>query len=444
MFNDGGEQQLFVLCLYVNVFEGFLVYLLSDFKCMLVQKLLEIVEQLQIFEGVVCVCKQDVIFVLLKVLICYGDGVVVDGVLEILLDGFGFLCVVEVSYLVGLDDIYILFSQICCFNLCIGDYIFGCICFLKDGECYFVLNIVDIINGELIEVLKNKVLFENLIVLFLCCCFILECGNGLLEDIIGCIFDLMVLQGKGQCLFIVLQLKVGKMMMMQQVVIVIIINYLDVYLIVLLIDECLEEVIEMQCIVCGEVISLIFDELVVCYVQVVEMVIECVKCLVEYKKDVVILFDLIICLVWVYNNVVLSLGKVLIGGVDVNVLYCLKCFFGVVCNVEEGGSLIIIVIVLVDIGLKMDEVIYEEFKGIGNSEVYLSCCIVEKCVFLVIDINCFGICCEDLLIELELLQKIWILCKLLYLMDEMVVMEFLLDKMKNIKFNDEFFGLMKC
>lgn len=275
-------------------------------------------------------------------------------------------------------------------------------------------------------------------------CLCMECGNGFIEDLIVCVLDLVFLIGCGQCGLIVVLLKVGKIMLLQNIVQSIVYNYLDCVLMVLLIDECLEEVIEMQCLVKGEVVVFIFDELVFCYVQVVEMVIEKVKCLVEYKKDVIILFDFIICLVCVYNIVVLVFGKVLIGGVDVNVLYCLKCFFGVVCNVEEGGSLIIIVMVLIDIGFKMDEVIYEEFKGIGNMELYFFCKIVEKCVFLVIDYNCFGICKEELFIIQEELQKMWILCKIIYLMGEIDVMEFFINKLVMIKMNDDFFDMMKC
>lgn len=272
----------------------------------------------------------------------------------------------------------------------------------------------------------------------------MECGNGFIEDLIVCVLDLVLFIGCGQCGLIVVLLKVGKIMLLQNIVQSIVYNYLDCVLMVLLIDECLEEVIEMQCLVKGEVVVFIFDEFVFCYVQVVEMVIEKVKCLVEYKKDVIILFDFIICLVCVYNIVVLVLGKVLIGGVDVNVLYCLKCFFGVVCNVEEGGSLIIIVMVFIDIGFKMDEVIYEEFKGIGNMELYFFCKIVEKCVFLVIDYNCFGICKEELFMIQEELQKMWILCKIIYLMGEIDVMEFFINKLVMIKINDDFFEMMKC
>ncbi|MBH1568740.1 transcription termination factor Rho [Stenotrophomonas maltophilia] len=443
MPNDGGEQQPFVPRPHANVPEGFPVYSLSDLKRMPAQKLLEIAEQLQISEGVARARKQDVIFALLKVLTRHGDGVAADGVLEILPDGFGFLRAAEASYLAGPDDTYISPSQIRRFNLRTGDHISGRIRFPKDGERYFALNIVDTINGEPIEASKNKVLFENLTALFPRRRFPLERGNGSSEDITGRILDLMAPQGKGQRSLIVSQPKAGKTMMMQQVATAITTNHPDVHLIVLLIDERPEEVTEMQRTVRGEVISSTFDEPAARHVQVAEMVIERAKRLVEHKKDVVILLDSITRLARAYNNVVPSSGKVLTGGVDANALHRPKRFFGAARNVEEGGSLTIIATALVDTGSKMDEVIYEEFKGTGNSEVHLSRRIAEKRVFPAIDINRSGTRREDLLIEPELLQKIWILRKLLHPMDEMAAMEFLLDKMKNTKSNDEFFGSMK-
>lgn len=443
MPNDGGEQQPFVPRPHANVPEGFPVYSLSDLKRMPAQKLLEIAEQLQISEGVARTRKQDVIFALLKVLTRHGDGVAADGVLEILPDGFGFLRAAEASYLAGPDDTYISPSQIRRFNLRTGDHISGRIRFPKDGERYFALNIVDTINGEPIEASKNKVLFENLTALFPRRRFTLERGNGSSEDITGRILDLMAPQGKGQRSLIVSQPKAGKTMMMQQVATAITTNHPDVHLIVLLIDERPEEVTEMQRTVRGEVISSTFDEPAARHVQVAEMVIERAKRLVEHKKDVVILLDSITRLARAYNNVVPSSGKVLTGGVDANALHRPKRFFGAARNVEEGGSLTIIATALVDTGSKMDEVIYEEFKGTGNSEVHLSRRIAEKRVFPAIDINRSGTRREDLLIEPELLQKIWILRKLLHPMDEMAAMEFLLDKMKNTKSNDEFFGSMK-
>ncbi|MEN5425008.1 transcription termination factor Rho [Stenotrophomonas pennii] len=443
MPQDNNEQQPFVRTTQPNVPEGFPVYSLSDLKRMPAQKLLEIAEQLQISEGVARARKQDVIFALLKVLTRHGDGVAADGVLEILPDGFGFLRAAEASYLAGPDDTYISPSQIRRFNLRTGDHLSGRIRFPKDGERYFALSIVDTINGEPLEASKNKVLFENLTALFPRKRFTLERGNGSSEDITGRILDLMAPQGKGQRSLIVSQPKAGKTMMMQQVATAITTNHPDVHLIVLLIDERPEEVTEMQRTVRGEVISSTFDEPAARHVQVAEMVIERAKRLVEHKKDVVILLDSITRLARAYNNVVPSSGKVLTGGVDANALHRPKRFFGAARNVEEGGSLTIIATALVDTGSKMDEVIYEEFKGTGNSEVHLSRRISEKRVFPAIDINRSGTRREDLLIEPELLQKIWILRKLLHPMDEMAAMEFLLDKMKNTKSNDEFFGSMK-
>ena len=426
-----------------SVPEGFPQYSLGDLKRMPAHKLLEIAEQLNIHEGVARARKQDVIFALLKVLTRHGEGVQADGVLEILPDGFGFLRAAEASYLAGPDDTYISPSQIRRFNLRTGDHLSGRIRWPKDGERYFALAVVDTINGEPLEASKNKVLFENLTPLFPRRRFRLERGDGSTEDITGRILDLMAPQGKGQRSLIVSQPKAGKTMMMQQIATAITTNHPDVHLIVLLIDERPEEVTEMQRTVRGEVISSTFDEPAARHVQVAEMVIERAKRLVEHKKDVVILLDSITRLARAYNNVVPSSGKVLTGGVDANALHRPKRFFGAARNVEEGGSLTIIATALIDTGSKMDEVIYEEFKGTGNSEVHLSRRIAEKRVFPAIDINRSGTRREDLLIEPELLQKIWILRKLLHPMDEIGAMEFLLDKMKNTKSNDEFFSSMK-
>ena len=442
MPNEGGNDN-YVPRSMPSVPEGFPVYSLSDLKRMPAQKLLEIAEQLQISEGVARARKQDVIFALLKVLTRHGDGVAADGVLEILPDGFGFLRAAEASYLAGPDDTYISPSQIRRFNLRTGDHLSGRIRFPKDGERYFALSIVDTINGEPIEASKNKVLFENLTPLFPRKRFTLERGNGSSEDITGRILDLMAPQGKGQRALIVSPPKAGKTMMMQQIATAITTNHPEVHMIVLLVDERPEEVTEMQRTVRGEVVSSTFDEPAARHVQVAEMVIERAKRLVEHKKDVVILLDSITRLARAYNNVVPSSGKVLTGGVDANALHRPKRFFGAARNVEEGGSLTIIATALVETGSKMDEVIYEEFKGTGNSEVHLNRRITEKRVYPAIDINRSGTRREDLLIEPELLQKIWILRKLLHPMDEIAAMEFLLDKMKNTKSNDEFFGSMK-
>ncbi|MET0893502.1 MAG: transcription termination factor Rho [Pseudoxanthomonas sp.] len=442
--DDNGANEVFVpRGPAPGVPEGFPQYSLSDLKRMPAQKLLDIAEQLSIHEGVARARKQDVIFALLKVLTRHGEGVAADGVLEILPDGFGFLRAAEASYLAGPDDTYISPSQIRRFNLRTGDHLSGRIRFPKDGERYFALSVVDTINGEPIEASKGKVLFENLTALFPRRRFTLERGNGSSEDISGRIMDLMAPQGKGQRALIVSPPKAGKTILMQQIATAITTNHPDVHMIVLLIDERPEEVTEMQRTVRGEVISSTFDEPAARHVQVAEMVIERAKRLVEHKKDVVILLDSITRLARAYNNVVPSSGKVLSGGVDANALHRPKRFFGAARNVEEGGSLTIIATALVETGSKMDEVIYEEFKGTGNSEVHLNRRIAEKRVYPAIDINRSGTRREDLLIEPELLQKIWILRKLLHPMDEITAMEFLLDKMKNTKSNDEFFSSMR-
>ncbi len=426
-----------------NIPEGFPQYSLGDLKRMPAHKLLDIADQLQIHEGVARARKQDVIFALLKVLTRHGEGVAADGVLEILPDGFGFLRGAEASYLAGPDDTYISPSQIRRFNLRTGDHLAGRIRWPKDGERYFALSVVDTINGEPIEASKGKVLFENLTPLFPRKKFKLERGDGSSEDISGRILDLMAPQGKGQRALIVSPPKAGKTMMMQQIASAITYNHPDVHLIVLLIDERPEEVTEMQRTVRGEVISSTFDEPAARHVQVAEMVIERAKRLVEHKKDVVILLDSITRLARAYNNVVPSSGKVLTGGVDSNAMHRPKRFFGAARNVEEGGSLTIIATALVDTGSAMDKVIYEEFKGTGNSEVHLDRRITEKRVYPAIGVNASGTRREDLLIEPDLLQKIWILRKLLHPMDEIAAMEFLLDKMKSTKSNDEFFASMR-
>ncbi|WP_457096251.1 transcription termination factor Rho [Lysobacter sp. P5_B9] len=443
MQDDGGGNETFVPRPHPQVPEGFPVYSLGDLKRMPANRLLDIAEQLQIQEGVARARKQDVIFAVLKVLTRHAEGVAADGVLEILPDGFGFLRSHEASYLAGPDDTYISPSQIRRFNLRTGDHLSGRIRWPKDGERYFALAVVDTINGEPLEASKNKVLFENLTPLFPRRKFKLERADGSTEDITGRILDLMAPQGKGQRALIVSPPKAGKTMMMQQVATAITHNHPDVHLIVLLVDERPEEVTEMQRTVRGEVVSSTFDEPAARHVQVAEMVIERAKRLVEHKKDVVILLDSITRLARAYNNVVPSSGKVLSGGVDANALHRPKRFFGAARNVEEGGSLTIIATALIDTGSKMDEVIYEEFKGTGNSEVHLNRRIAEKRVYPAIDINRSGTRREDLLIEPELLQKIWILRKLLHGMDEIGAMEFLLDKMKTTKSNDEFFSSMK-
>jgi transcription termination factor Rho len=421
----------------------FPTYSLNDLKRMPAFKLLEMAEQLNLHEGVARMRKQDVTFALLKVLTRHPNGVAGDGVLEILPDGYGFLRSADASYLAGPDDVYISPSQIRRFNLRTGDHISGRIRSPKDGERYVALNVLDTINGEPLEASKNKVLFENLTPLFPRKKFTLERGNGSSEDITGRIMDLMAPQGKGQRALIVSPPKAGKTMLMQNVAQAILHNHPDVHLIVLLIDERPEEVTEMQRTVRGEVISSTFDEPAARHVQVAEMVIERAKRLVEHKKDVVIMLDSITRLARAYNMVVPSSGKVMSGGVDANALHRPKRFFGAARNVEEGGSLTIIATALVDTGSVMDAVIYEEFKGTGNSEVHLDRRIAEKRVYPAININRSGTRREELLIDPDMLQKIWILRKLLHPMDELSAMEFLLDKMKTSKSNDEFFLSMK-
>jgi transcription termination factor Rho len=405
--------------------------------------LLKLAEELGIQEGVARARKQDIVFLILKAHARSGGGIYGEGVLEILQDGFGFLRGPDESYLAGPDDIYVSPSQIRRFNLRTGDYITGRIRPPKEGERYFALLKVDNINAEPPEASKHKVLFENLTALFPRKMFHLERGNGSTEDITGRILDLIAPIGRGQRGLIVSQPKAGKTMMLQNVAQAIVHNHPDVHLIILLIDERPEEVTEMQRGVRAEVISSTFDEPAVRHVQVAEMVIERAKRLVEHKKDVVILLDSITRLARAYNTVVPASGKVLTGGVDANALQRPKRFFGAARNVEEGGSLTILATALVETGSKMDEVIYEEFKGTGNMEVHLDRRISEKRVYPSININRSGTRREELLIEPDMLQKIWILRKLLHPMDELAAMEFMLDKMKNTKSNDEFFNAMK-
>ena len=406
-------------------------------------QLLEFAESLGIQEGVARQRRQDVIFNILKAHARSGGGIWAEGVLEILQDGFGFLRSADESYLAGPDDIYVSPSQIRRFNLRTGDYITGRVRHPKEGERYFALLKVDDINGDPPEASKNKMLFENLTPLFPRKAFRLERGNGSTEDITARILDLVAPIGRGQRGLIVSQPKSGKTMMLQNIAHAIQYNHPDVHLIILLVDERPEEVTEIARTVRAEVISSTFDEPAVRHVQVAEMVIERAKRLVEHKRDVVILLDSITRLARAYNTVVPSSGKVLTGGVDANALQRPKRFFGAARNVEEGGSLTIIATALIDTGSKMDEVIYEEFKGTGNMEVHLSRRISEKRVYPAIDINRSGTRREDLLIEPDLLAKIWILRKLLHPMDELAAMEFMLDKMKNTKSNDEFFNSMK-
>ena len=415
---------------------------LTELKQKPIAELLDMADQAGL-ENMARSRKQDIIFALLKKHAKSGEEISGDGVLEILQDGFGFLRSADSSYLAGPDDIYVSPSQIRRFNLRTGDTIVGKIRPPKEGERYFALLKVDTINFDRPENAKNKILFENLTPLFPTKRLVMEAGNGSTEDITGRVIDLCAPIGKGQRGLIVAPPKAGKTIMLQNIAANITRNNPECYLIVLLIDERPEEVTEMQRTVRGEVISSTFDEPAARHVQVAEMVIERAKRLVEHKKDVVILLDSITRLARAYNNVLPSSGKVLTGGVDANAMHRPKRFFGAARNVEEGGSLTIIATALVDTGSAMDKVIYEEFKGTGNSEVHLDRRITEKRVYPAIGVNLSGTRREDLLIEPDLLQKIWILRKLIHPMDEIAAMEFLLDKMKQTKSNDEFFASMK-
>ena len=415
---------------------------LTELKKMPVPELNELAQSMNI-EGVARSRKQDLIFAILKAHAKKGEDIYGDGVLEILSDGFGFLRSEDSSYLAGPDDIYVSPSQIRRFSLRTGDTISGKIRPPKDNERYFALLKVDEINFDKPENAKHKILFENFTPLFANKKFHLEIGNGSTEDITARTIELVAPIGKGQRGLIVSPPKAGKTMLMQNIAQSIATNHPECYLIVLLIDERPEEVTEMQRSVRAEGISSTFDEPAARHVQVAEMVIEKAKRLVEHKKDVVILLDSITRLARAYNTVIPSSGKVLTGGVDANALQKPKRFFGAARNVEEGGSLTIIATALVDTGSRMDDVIYEEFKGTGNMEVHLDRRIAEKRIFPAININRSGTRREELLMPENELQKMWILRKILHPMDELAAMEFLFDKLKVTKTNQEFFDAMK-
>jgi transcription termination factor Rho len=387
--------------------------------------------------------KQELIFALLKHHAKKGEAIFGDGTLEVLQDGFGFLRSPDISYLAGPDDIYVSPSQIRRFNLHTGDTIEGEIRTPKEGERYFALVKVDKVNGDLPENTKNKILFENLTALFPNKPFTLEREIKAEENITGRVIDIISPIGKGQRGLLVASPKSGKTVMLQHIAHAISSNHPEVTLIVLLIDERPEEVTEMQRTVKGEVLSSTFDEPATRHVQVAEMVIEKAKRLVEHKRDVVILLDSITRLARAYNTVVPASGKVLTGGVDANALQRPKRFFGAARNIEEGGSLTIIATALIDTGSRMDDVIYEEFKGTGNMEVHLDRRAAEKRVYPAINVNRSGTRREELLIKPDLLQKVWVLRKLLYGMDELEATEFLVDKLKATKNNGEFFDSMK-
>ncbi|MFZ9642593.1 MAG: transcription termination factor Rho [Candidatus Methylopumilus sp.] len=415
---------------------------LSDLKHLPVTELVDMAISNEI-ENASRMRKQDLIFALLKNTAKKGDSIFGDGTLEVLQDGFGFLRSPDTSYLAGPDDIYVSPSQIRRFNLHTGDTIQGEIRTPKDGERYFALVKVDSVNGESPENTKNKILFENLTPLFPTIPLTLERDIRGEENITGRVIDMIAPIGRGQRALLVASPKSGKTVMMQHIAHAITANHPDVSLIVLLIDERPEEVTEMTRSVKGEVVASTFDEPATRHVQVAEMVLEKAKRLVEHKKDVVILLDSITRLARAYNTVVPASGKVLTGGVDANALQRPKRFFGAARNIEEGGSLTIIATALVDTGSRMDDVIYEEFKGTGNMEIHLDRRMAEKRIYPAINVNKSGTRREELLIEKDILQKIWVLRKLLYPMDDLEAMEFLLDKIKATKNNADFFDSMR-
>ena len=415
---------------------------LSELKQRPVGDLIELAQSLGI-EDAARNRKQDIIFSILKQQAEEGESIVGEGVLETLQDGFGFLRSPEGSYLAGPDDIYVSPGQIRRFGLRTGDKISGLIRPPREGERYFALLKVGEINDGSPEEAKNKILFENLTPLFPQEKFTLEQGNGSTEDLTARIIDMMAPIGKGQRALLVSPPKAGKTMLLQNIATSIAKNSPDSELIVLLIDERPEEVTEMERTVRGEVLSSTFDEPASRHVQVAEMAIEKAKRLTEHKKDVVILLDSITRLARAYNTIAPSSGKVLTGGVDAQALQKPKRFFGAARNIEEGGSLTIIATALVDTGSKMDEVIYEEFKGTGNSEVHLDRRIAEKRIFPAININRSGTRKEDLLIPDAELQRIWILRKVLHDMDEIQAIETVLNKMKDTKTNSQFLDSLK-
>ena len=415
---------------------------LTDLKQKPVTELVEIATKMGL-DNVARSRKQDVIFAILKAHAKNGESIFGNGVVEILQDGFGFLRSADSSYLAGPDDIYVSPSQIRRFALRTGDMLAGKIRPPKDSERYFALLKVEEINYESPDAAKHKILFENLTPEFPTKQYTLERGNGSTEDITARIIDLAAPIGRGQRGLVVSPPKAGKTIMLQNIATSIRANYPDSKMIILLIDERPEEVTEMKRSVDAEVISSTFDEPASRHVQVAEMVIERAKRLVEHKLDVVILLDSITRLARAYNTIAPSSGKVLTGGVDANALQRPKRFFGAARNMTEGGSLTIIATALVDTGSKMDEVIYEEFKGTGNMEIHLNRRIAERRTYPAIDINRSGTRREELMIDPIQLQKMWILRKLLHPMDEAQAIEFMLDKLKSTKTNAEFFNFMK-
>ncbi|MFM9979641.1 MAG: transcription termination factor Rho [Burkholderiales bacterium] len=415
---------------------------LSELKALHVSQLVDMAVADEI-EGANRLRKQDLIFAMLKHRAKKGEAIFGDGTLEVLPDGFGFLRSPDTSYLASTDDIYVSPSQIRRFNLHTGDTIDGEIRTPKDGERYFALVKVDKVNGEAPEAAKGKILFENLTPLHPTEHLKLEREIKAEENITGRIIDIVAPIGKGQRGLIVSPPKAGKTVLMQHIAHAITSNHPEAVMMVLLIDERPEEVTEMTRTVKGEVVASTFDEPAQRHVQVAEMVIEKAKRLVEHKKDVIILLDSITRLARAYNTVQPASGKVLTGGVDANALQKPKRFFGAARNIEEGGSLTIIATALVETGSRMDDVIYEEFKGTGNLEIHLDRRMAEKRIYPAINVNRSGTRREELLIEKDILQKIWVLRKLLYPMDELEAAEFLIDKVRATKTNADFFDSMR-
>ena len=414
----------------------------SELQTLHISKLLEMAEEHGI-ENANRFRKQDLVFAIVRQMMKQNVSFTCSGTLEILPDGFGFLRSADTSYLAGPDDIYVSPTQIRRFNLHTGDTIEGSVRVPKDNERYFALVRLDTINGDPPEVCKHKILFENLTPLFPTEQFKLERDIKAEENLTGRAIDLVSPIGKGQRALLVAPPKTGKTVMLQNIAHAITANYPDVELIVLLIDERPEEVTEMSRSVRGEVVSSTFDEPAQRHVQVAEMVIEKAKRMVEHKKDVVILLDSITRLARAYNTVVPTSGKILTGGVDANALHRPKRFFGAARNVEEGGSLTIIATALVETGSRMDDVIYEEFKGTGNMELHLERRMAEKRLFPAISINKSGTRREELLVPNDQLQRMWLLRKFLHPMDEIEATEFLVGKLKDSKNNDDFFELMR-
>lgn len=415
---------------------------LNELKALHVSQLLEMAATLEI-DNANRLRKQELMFTIMKRRAKQGEQIFGDGVLEVLPDGFGFLRSPDTSYLASTDDIYISPSQIRRFNLHTGDSIEGEVRVPKDGERYFALVKVDKVNGVAPEQIKHRIMFENLTPLHPNKPMCLERDIKSEENLTGRILDIFAPLGKGQRGLIVASPKSGKTVMMQHIAHAITTNFPDAVMIVLLVDERPEEVTEMQRTVRGEVVASTFDEPATRHVQVAEMVIEKAKRLVEMKKDVVILLDSITRLARAYNTVVPASGKVLTGGVDANALQRPKRFFGAARNLEEGGSLTIIGTALIETGSRMDEVIYEEFKGTGNSEIHLERRLAEKRVYPAINLNKSGTRREELLIKSDVLQKVWVLRKFIHDMDEIQAMEFIMDKMRATKNNAEFFDMMK-